>query len=64
MINVAFTTYPPGQGEQTTWKAMPFPPRVGESLHLGSDDIAIMTITHVCWCYDDATGWHVECSAR
>lgn len=65
MIPVAITTYPQGERERTIHLHMPGVPRIGETVHIGDDDVACMLITSVMWVYEKERGtWHVECSAR
>jgi hypothetical protein len=42
---------------------MPFPPCVGDSVHVDIDDWPILEVKHVRWVYEYLTQtWTVECS--
>lgn len=73
MIPVIFTHYAIGEKNFTT--EMPQIPQVGESVHLGDDNIPIGTVFHVRWCAtidepatDEVDGivfkWHAEVAIR
>jgi hypothetical protein len=73
VIPVVFTHY--GLGEKNFTVGMPQVPQVGDSIHLGDDDIAIARVFAVRWCFTKGepapeggvefeARWHAEVAIR
>jgi aromatic ring-opening dioxygenase catalytic subunit (LigB family) len=62
-MRVAFTSYPPGQHEVTSWYDLPQVPQVGDSVSYGGDDNPIREVTHVRWVMEHGV-WQAELDVK